>query len=219
MQELLSVDDHPVRLESSVPAVERGAKLPALVLLHGAGGNAEFWRARLATPLAQAGVALFVPHYFERTGTVRADLGSISDGVHVPLWLQTLDVALDTIAKHPAVDPERIALLGISLGAFLSLAFAAESLQRSAATPRVRCIVELSGGFVEPYRSRANISFPPTLILHGEADAVVPVSFAHELDQRLSELGVPHEALLLPQEGHWFSGAAQLKLLVAVSGF
>ena len=219
MQAWIDVDGHKVRLESSLPSGEPARKVPALMLLHGAGGHAEFWQSRIAAPLAQSGIALFVPHYFDRTGTARADLQTISDGIHVPLWIDTIRTALDTIAAHPAIDPSRIALLGVSLGAFLSLAFATQHTRASQPVSPVRCIVELSGGLVEPYRALADAAFPPTLILHGETDTIVPASFAHDLESRLVELGVTHERFIVPGEGHWFGGAAQMQLLLKVSSF
>jgi len=191
---------------------------PAIVLMHGAGGNVSFWLDRLAPHLTAAGVALYAPHYFDRTGTERADLAAITDGVHVPQWLDTLDAALTFTARRPNIDPSRIALIGISLGAFLSLAFAAD-LSASSTPRRIRALVDLSGGLTDPYASHATSDFPPTLILHGEADTVVPVSHARALDALLTKLAVPHETRLLPNEGHWFSIGAQMQLLLSVATF
>lgn len=190
---------------------------PAIVLLHGAGGNIGFWFDRLTPALASAGVALYAPHYFDRTGTVRADPATIADGIHVPRWLSTVDDAIAFAASRPNVDPARVALVGISLGAFLSLALAAQL--SGSDSGRIRAIVELSGGLVEPYNSQATASFPPTLILHGQADEVVPISHAHALGHRLQTLGVPHQIRTLANEGHWFSGPAQMQLLIAVASF
>lgn len=193
---------------------------PALILLHGSGGNVGFWLSRLEPALAETGILLFAPHYFDRTGTDRADLAIISDGVHVPLWLDTLEAALRHVAEHPQVDPQRIALVGISLGAFLSMCWAAlHSARTQASAPSVRCLIELSGGLPEPYASQATARLPPTLILHGEQDTVVPVGQAQALAALLQRLGVPHESHILRGEGHWFSSAAQWQLLLAVSGF
>jgi dienelactone hydrolase len=194
---------------------------PAIILMHGAGGNVGFWLDRLAPHLSAAGIALYAPHYFERTGTARADYAAITDGVHVPQWLDTLDAAVAFAAQRPNVDPARIALIGISLGAFLSLAFAA-GLSASSdpqARHRIRALVDLSGGLTDPFAGRATRDFPPTLILHGEADTVVPVSHAHALDALLTKLAVPHETRLLPSEGHWFSVGGQMQLLLAVANF
>lgn len=194
---------------------------PAIILMHGAGGNVTYWVEHLAPQLNEAGVALYAPHYFDRTGTVRADYQTIIDGIHVPQWIDVLDGALRFAAARPSVDPERVAVIGVSLGAFLSLGFAAE-LSASASPAerlRIRALVEISGGLVSPYIEKATKNFPPTLILHGAADEVVPARHAHELDALLTKLGVAHETRVLAGEGHWFSNSAQIPLLLAVAGF
>lgn len=193
----------------------------AIVLLHGSGGNLAFWTSHLAPLVHSAGISLYAPHYFDRTSTHRADLATISDGIHVPQWLDVVDEAVRFVANRPGVDRQRIVLAGISLGAFLSLAFAANL----SASPdlgehrRLRAVVEISGGLVTPYNTQATKRFPPTLILHGAQDTVVPCSFATALDERLTELNVAHRTEILPGEGHWFSPVAFPRLLFAVSGF
>jgi carboxymethylenebutenolidase len=47
---------------------------------------------------------------------------------------------------------------------------------------------------------------PPVLILHGEADVVVPVSEAHKLAHTLQERGIPYEMKIYKQAGHGFHG-------------
>ena len=214
----------PIRMQAqeiSSPADAAGRKRPAVVLLHGSGGHVDFWTARLGPFLQESGISLYAPHYFDRTHTTRADLTTISDGVHVPQWLETLDAATRFVASRPGVDPERILLAGISLGAFLSLAFAAtlSAATETAQSQRIRGVLEISGGIDEPYASQATQKMPRTLILHGAADTIVPVSFAHELDRQLTRLGVMHRTELLPGEGHWFSTAALPRILLAVSAF
>lgn len=201
-------------------ATEGSHRRPALVLLHGSGGNVDFWLSRLEPALAEAGVLLFAPHYFERTGTSRADMATITDGVHVPLWLEALGGSLAHVAANPKVDSDRIAVVGISLSAYLALSWTAlQSAGAAMGGCRIRCLIELSGGLPEPYASEATARMPPTLLLHGEQDTVVPVSEARALNALLTRLGVAHEVKLLPGEGHWFSAAAQWQLLLAVSGF
>jgi carboxymethylenebutenolidase len=219
MQSTFRAGDHEIRIDMHEP--KTSSAHPAIILMHGSGGNIGFWLDRLAPYLNSAGVALYAPHYFDRTNTVRADLAAITDGVHVPQWLSTLDAAVTFASTRPNVDPGRIAIIGISLGAFLSLAFAAELSASSdpVIRRRIRALVDLSGGLVDPYAARATSAFPATLIVHGEADNVVPISHAHKLDKLLSNLNVKHETRMLPNEGHWFSGAAQMQLLLAVGGF
>ena len=221
MTETFLVGGKTIRLEVHEPTAKSSTSIPAILLLHGSGGNISWWTDRLAPHLASAGVALFAPHYFDRTDTERADLATITDGVHVPLWLDTLSATRDAIAARPAIDPNRIALVGVSLGAFLSLAFAAinSASPDPAIRKRIKCLVDLSGGLIDPFAAQATSAFPPTLILHGEADDIVPVTRAHELDTQLTRLNVLHETHILPNEGHWFSTLAQIKLFMAVGTF
>lgn len=185
---------------------------PALVLLHGAGGNSSFWLDQLAPFANRLGLAIFAVRYFDTTGTSRADAAMLADGVHVPRWLAAIKLCTDAIRQRPGVDSRRVALVGISLGAFLSLALAAQGLA-------VRAVVEISGGLVPPYEAQATASFPPVLLLHGEQDSIVPVAMAHALAATLARLGVTHVVELLPGEGHWFSAAAQARISSAITRF
>ena len=196
-------------------------KRPAILLLHGAGGHVDFWTSRLTPFLREGRMALYAPHYFDRTQTGRADLSMITDGVHVPQWMETLDAALHFVASRPSVDPAKIVVAGISLGAFLALSFAAQLSSQNTLPQgqRIRALIDISGGLPPPYSGLATSKMPPTLILHGGADNIVPVSFASDLDQILSRLNVHHRTEILPGEGHWFSAAALPRILFAVSNF
>ena len=57
-----------------------------------------------------------------------------------PIWLDEIHSGLDAIEKNPAVDPHRVALMGFSLGSFLSLSVGAIDPGQIAA------IVEYYGG-------------------------------------------------------------------------
>jgi carboxymethylenebutenolidase len=186
---------------------------PAILLLHGSGGNIGFWTDRVAPYLSTLHVALYAVHYFDRTGTVRADATTILDGVHYPQWLATIGDALEHLRSRPKVDAGRIALLGISLGAFLALSAGVN------AANRIKAIVEISGGMPEDYAHEVSGNFPPTLILHGTGDSVVPVSQAQSLDQLLTRAHVPHSLELLEGQGHWFDGGAQMRILMAIARF
>jgi carboxymethylenebutenolidase len=204
-----------VTLETFIPATgnQPPKPLPALLILHGSGGNTGFWLERIAPFTRHLDLALFAVHYLEATGDLRAQPAQLTDGIHVPLWLEAARQALGLIAENPAVDPARIALIGVSLGAFMSL-----SLGTDPANP-IRAIIDVSGGLIPPWDVKATARFPPTLILHGESDAIVPVSHAHALDALLTRLDVPHETRILPGEGHFFSAQAQFELLACIAPF
>ena len=156
---------------------------------------------------------MFAVHYLDATGTARAEPAQFTDGNHVPLWLQAVRSALALVAEDPAVDPSRIAVVGISLGAFMALALGTDD------SCPIKAIVDISGGLVDPWSERIDTTFPPTLILHGAADTVVPVTYARTLDARLTRLAVPHQTHILPGEGHWFTSAASLSLLGYIGQF
>ncbi|MGH9500525.1 MAG: dienelactone hydrolase family protein [Terriglobales bacterium] len=98
-----------VRLDCFLPPIE-GRRFPAIIGLHGSGGG----HASMADPaalLAAQGYAVYVLHYFERTGTTQID-GLQTIARNFPAWMKTLWDAVSFVARQPSVDPERIGLLG-----------------------------------------------------------------------------------------------------------
>lgn len=148
-----------IRLDAYLPEV-LAAPLPAVVALHGAGGNVAGME-RYASALAAQGFAVHVLHFFDRTGTESADKPTILR--NFPVWMKTLWDAISFVETLPQVDRERIALLGFSLGAYLSLA-------NSAIDPRVKVVVEFFGGMPKEMNLFMR-RLCPVLILHGENDA------------------------------------------------
>ncbi len=189
-----------------------GQRRPALLLLHGSGGAVSYWLQRFAPTIRQFGMGLYAPHYFDKTGTQRATAETILDGKHFPAWLAAIDDAVSAIAGRPAVDPDRIGVLGISLGGYLAVALAAQNR-------RIRAAVELSGGLPPGWDHRLSPAMAPVLVLHGDRDTVVPVSEAYRLRDALTEHRVPQQTEIFPGETHWFSSAAQPRLLLACADF
>ena len=201
----------PIRIDQQEPAA--AGKHPGILLLHGSGGNVSLWFGRIAPQLARLNLGLYGAHYFDRTGTVRADRETVLDGYHFPAWQSTALDGVRYMRTRPSIDPDRIALLGISLGGFLALSLAADQ------SARIRAVVEISAGMPEPAEPLIHPGYPPTLILHGDQDDVVPVTMAHRLDGLLARHRVPHQTVVLPGQGHWFDTTAQLQVLMATAGF
>jgi carboxymethylenebutenolidase len=184
---------HSIKVEQFLPVAS--GKYRAVVALHGSGGIREGWSTQPATLMAGQGYSVFLLHFFDRTGTVRADYETTHR--HFPDWMRTIGDAVTFAAQNPLVDANRIGLLGFSLGAFLALAVASVD-------PRVKAVVEFFGGLPEELHGTPRM--PPVMILHGEDDRVVPVSEAVKLQQVLERTGTPYEMKLYPGAGHVLNG-------------
>jgi dienelactone hydrolase len=181
-----------IRLDAYLPEAA-GRSFPAVIALYGAGGNVSGME-RYAALLAAQGFAVYLLHYFDRTSTEFADKQVIFR--NFPLWMKTLWDAISFVVKQPQVDAERIALLGFSLGAYLSLA-------NSAIDHRVKVVVEFFGGMPKEMKLFMR-RLCPVLILHGEDDATVPVEEAYQLQKLLEKKGIPYEIKIYPGAGHGF---------------
>jgi dienelactone hydrolase len=184
-----------IRLDCFLPSANE-QRFPAIIGLHGSGGG-HTSMAEPASLLAAQGYAVYVLHYFERTGTTQID-GLPTIARNFPAWMKTLSDAVSFVARQPSVDPERIGLLGFSLGAYLALSAAAID-------SRVKIVVDYFGGFPKEMKLFMR-RFCPVLILHGEQDATVPVAEAYHLQQMLEKKQIPYEMKIYPGVGHGFSG-------------
>jgi dienelactone hydrolase len=179
---------------------------PAVILLHGADGPGSRYRAA-AGEVAAGGYNVFLVHYLNRTGQTRASYGTIHQ--NLPVWTRTVRDAISYVSQQPGVNSRRIGLLGVSLGGGLALATAQQD-------SRVQAVVDYFG-FVP--RGFGSGRLPPTLVLHGASDPIVPVSNAYALQGILQARGVPHEVQIYPGQGHGFTGAAQADASQRITAF
>jgi carboxymethylenebutenolidase len=163
-----------------------------LIVLHGSGGYRDF--SMLAQLITSQDYAVVAPHYFDTTGTHWADAQAITR--HALAWTQAVGDAISFAAMQSFVDEQRIALVGFSLGAYIAIAVAAEDT-------RVKAVVEFFGGIPEPMSDRIR-RLPPTLILHGEQDNIVPLSEGLRLKKLCEQRGVCVEMETYPGAGHSF---------------
>ncbi|KMO32963.1 dienelactone hydrolase [Methylobacterium variabile] len=183
---------------------------PAVLLLHGADGLTFADGYRLAArSLAASGYHVAFLHYLDRTNDRRVAYARLRHDF--PLWAGTVRDGLNWLAQRPGVDAGRLGLVGVSLGA--ALAF-----DTAASDARVRAIVDYFGPLPDGLAARRP-RLPPTLVLHGARDPVVPVSQAHAIARLLAEQGTPHELQVYPDQGHGLTGAAQLDAAARTARF
>jgi dipeptidyl aminopeptidase/acylaminoacyl peptidase len=203
-------------LEAVVYGGEAWLTADHLVLaLHG--GPADAWRLEFDPALqrmAAEGLAVVAPNYRGSTGYGPRHAAAIQGAWGGP-DLEDVLVLLDGLTgQRAALGLEPPALFGVSYGAFLALlaaASAADQVARCAVvapflsgarllaegSESVRALTERLGGAEEIRDARGPRDVllmcrrlvAPLLVLHGEADAVVPVGQSRALREELLSLG------------------------------
>lgn len=195
---------------------------PAVVLLHGWGGNAEDLLP-LAPPLHAAGYHLLA---FDARNHGRSDSAGHSSMVR---FAADLEHALDWLEQRPEVDETRLALIGHSVGAAAGLLVASRS-ERLAALVSLACFAHpgemmdamlsrkrlprslrrsvlryvewvIGAAFrdIAPQRTIRRVQ-SPVLLVHGDCDDTVPIADAEQLYRNRS--GDHVRLLRVPGAGH-----------------
>jgi carboxymethylenebutenolidase len=199
-----------VAIEQREP--ETGGAHPGVLVLHGSMGAGSYWMGRFAPTLARLGTAAYAPRYLQKTGSLLATSKKILDRKHFPAWLAAVRDAVSYVAERPGLDAQRIGVLGFPLGGYLAMALAAEDR-------RIRAVIALAGGLPPGWEDQVSTGMAPVLLLHGDKDAVVPVSEAYKTERVLKERGVGCELEVFAGERHWITGRAQAKLLMRCADF
>ena len=194
-----------IQVDAYVPE-GKGQRHPAAIVLHGSGGIhviAGQSTQRYAEALATRGIATYVVHYFDGTGTFTAD--DALEAREYWRWVRVVHDAVGWARARPEVRPSRVGLFGISLGAYVAVGAAATD-------PRIARVVLLSGG-LEPGTADSVRRFPAALLLHGTDDDVVPMAAEDTLARVLTR----HRALVTrhryPGEGHSFADSAAVDVV------
>jgi len=201
-----------------LPGVHRA---PTVLVMHGWGANAAMMAACLA-PLKSAGMAVLL---------LDARCHGLSDDdnfTSLPRFAQDIQAGLDWLTQQPAVDGQRLAVIGHSVGAGAALLCAARGRD-------VRAVVSISA-FAHPYEvmrrlmASKHIPYPvfgwyvlrhvqrvigerfddiaplhsivqvrcPVLLVHGTEDETVPFEDA----QRIQAAGGAGRVVLMGVAGH-----------------
>jgi dienelactone hydrolase len=202
---------HTVRVDVYVPE-GKGQRHPAAIVLHGSGGVHSMSMEvseRYAEALANRGIAAYVVHYFDATGTFIASLAT--ETREYWNWVRVVHDAVTWVRARPEVRLGRVGLFGFSMGAYVAVGAAATN-------PRVSRVVLVSGG-LEPGVADSIRLFPPALLLHGMDDDVVSIAEEDSLVRELTR----HKTLFVshryPGEGHEFGESAAVDAVERAARF
>ena len=148
-----------------------------VIFLHGYGADGSNllslgteWQEALPDTLF---VAPNAPHPFPESGGYKwFDVYDVDPELRRTQMHGTLPIVhqfIDDAMAHYKIESENVALVGFSQGACLTMHTMLERPKKLAAA------ISFSGFLLDPdYAEKKNISFTPTLVVHGQEDPVVP---------------------------------------------
>jgi dienelactone hydrolase len=167
---------------------------PAVVLLHGRSGIFPVYHL-LAQTLADQGYVALVLDYYAETGGIEGGDEARRSALW-PTWEHTVQQSVRYLQERADVDAKRIGVIGWSQGATLALSTVG-------ITPAIKAVVAYYGRAPASLEQYAH-TFPPVLILHGDADPWIPVQHAHTIHDTLTKHGRTAAIHLYPGAVHGF---------------
>lgn len=185
---LTGKDGKPVTVTGELRIAQGSGRLPVVVLMHGSGGMSpgiDSW-SRMLNAMGVSTFALdgFTGRGLTGVSTDQAQLGRLN-------FILDLYGALAMLAKHPRVDPQRIALMGFSRGGQAAL-FASEQRfhklwNKSGA--EFAAYIPLYPDCSTTYLDDTAVVAKPIRIFHGTADDYNPVASCKRFVERLKAAG------------------------------
>ncbi len=163
---------------------DAAAPVPAVVLLHGAGGVSRARELTYARQLVAKGWAALVVDAFGARVSPGTGFTERLLEVTEAMLLADAYAALDYLADHPAVDGERVALVGFSYGGMVASYAVHDQVRRLYAPEGER--FRAHAAYYAPCIARfedVRTTGAPLLMLYGTGDAIVdPARCAEVLD-------------------------------------
>ncbi len=185
-----------------IPAsVDRSKPTPALVFLHGSGGNFKAYVWLLSKIADELGITIIAPSFgmgnWEKRG-----------------GYETITRAIADAGKHAAIDPDHIHLMGLSNGG------KGLCLAESTHGPKFRSLIFLSAVLhnrIKPADLAARLQPRRTLILSGGSDDRVPWEYVSDYAERLKAGGLDVTTRRFEGEDHFlfFHQRAEVSKLIA----
>ncbi len=187
-----------------IPAkVDREKPVPALVFLHGSGGNFKAYIWLLSQIADELGITVIAPTFgmgnWEKRGAYEAITLAIADA-----------------GKHAAIDPDQIHLMGLSNGG------KGLCLAESTAGPKFRSLIFLSAVLhdrIRPAALAARLQPRRALILSGGSDDRVPWEYVSSYAEKLKTGGLDVTTRRFEGEDHFLFFRQHAEILKLIAGW
>jgi|GEM_PF-1545159 dienelactone hydrolase len=188
---------------------------PGIVLSHGLGGNARMMAANRGPEMVKLGFVCIATDYTHAGKEGRVPVGGRGRFAEVdfstagarPENIRRALACVEILRQQKDVDPRRIAAYGHSMGAFVTIALAAETDQLTAAA------ITAGGVTTDSYQAAsapgADVAArvrTPFLILQGSTDVTVPPESAARFKRVLDDHRVPNKMSVFEGVGHNLPG-------------
>jgi dienelactone hydrolase len=218
-QQFLSgaTDGKPVTMTGELRIAQGSGRLPLVILMHGSGGigaNIESW-AKLFNAM---GVSTFAIDGFTGRGLVsvntnQASLGRLN-------FILDIYSALEVLAKHPRVDPERIVLMGFSRGGQAALYASLNRFHKmwNKSGVQFAAYIPFYPDCATSYSGEIEVAEKPIRIFHGIPDDYNPVASCKPYIQRLREAGRDVVLTEYPDAQHGFDTPLSVGAVIVSTG-
>ena len=193
-------------------------RLPVVVLMHGSGGmgpNIEMWSEEFnANGISAFALDGFTGRGLTRTSDNQALLGRLN-------FVLDIYRALDILAKHPRVDPERIVLMGFSRGGQAALYASLKRFHRMWNKSGVQFAgyIPFYPDCSTTYIGDTDVADRPIRIFQGTADDYNPIAPCKAFVARLRTAGHDVELTEYPNVWHAFDNPlGNTKLYISKGG-
>ncbi len=163
----------------AAPAVVGDRPVPLVIALHGAGGDENMFFSGYGAGM--------IKQLADQHGFIVASPATTA----ISGRTERLDALIDEMSADYAIDADAIYLIGHSMGGFATMTLASQRSDKIAAA----CC--LAGG-----GNPGTTKLPPTLIIAGELDAIVPNGFLKLSAQQAMDAGLPVKFQLTEHYGH-----------------
>jgi dipeptidyl aminopeptidase/acylaminoacyl peptidase len=217
------------------PASAPGGKAPLVVIVHGGPASAVHagW-LQMPMMIASQGYYVFLPNsrgsFGQGEAFARANVKDLGHGD-----LRDILRGVDAAVRAAPIDPQRAGIYGHSYGGYMTM-WAVTQTHRFKAAVAGAGIANWQSYYGEnridkwmlPYFGKSVYDDPriyarsspmefiknvrtPTLVLHGERDAEVPLPQGQEFWHALKTLGVETQFVVYEDEGHWIRKPAHVR--------